>query len=216
MKKMMLLGWIIILVFSFSKAQAGSYLFTPSQNDLFDLDHSYAYSWKINWSLPAGETIVGASLFFNDIYNWAQENNDILYLQLMDTSPIGGTNVATRIWQYIDNQASGDYFSNFGIQLATYTDPDDQNSNPSHSAADWTYNFTNTTPGFQLTTLKNYAADGTFYLGFDPDCHYYNNGINFTIITERQSVPEPSTFLFLGSGLLLGMGLMRKQIWKKG
>ncbi len=103
----MILSWIIILVFSFSKAQAIT--FSPIPNDLYELDHSYAYSWQINWSVPVGQTITGASLVFEDIYNWANESNT-LFLRLMDNTPSNGTNMNHGILRYYDNQADGDYF----------------------------------------------------------------------------------------------------------
>lgn len=216
MGKLVVLFLLMTSLFCFSQAQAGTFTFIPADNDLFDLDHTYAYRWQINWSLPAGETIVGASLFFDNIYNWAHEDNDILYLRLMDSSPSGGYDLGGGIRRYQDNEGGGDYFSSYGIRLTTYTDSNDRNSSPSLSAEDWTYAFTNIAPGFQLSTLSNYAADGKFYLGFDPDCHYYNSGITFKIETESQPVPEPSTLLLLGSGLLFGARFLRKGIRKNG
>jgi hypothetical protein len=202
MRKLMILSWMFILIFTFSlshsTAQATTYTFTPTPIDMYDLDHSYAYSWQINWSLPAGQTITGASLSFSGIYDWTAESN-ILYLQLMDTTPSNGTDMTHGIIQYYDNQASGNYFSSSGIQLTSQSF--------TTTPVPYTYTFNST----QLNTLATYASDGKFYLGFDPDCHYYNSGITFTITTS-QSVPEPSTFLFLGSGLLLGFVFLRKRV----
>lgn len=57
------------------------------------------------------------------------------------------------------------------------------------------------------TAYNNYA---TFGLGFDPDCHYYNDGIKFIVQTAPICAPEPSTFMLLGAGLL-GAGLFARR-----
>jgi hypothetical protein len=65
------------------------------------------------------------------------------------------------------------------------------------SSTTWTITFTQT----QLTALAAYIANGhNIAFGFDPDCHFWNNGITFTYSTAP-SVPEPATLLLLGTGL---------------
>jgi hypothetical protein len=50
--------------------------------------------------------------------------------------------------------------------------------------------------------------NGNFGLGFDPDCHFYNNGVRLNI--ETAAVPIPGAIWLLGSGLL-GLLVRRKQ-----
>ena len=165
--KMALLGLMLTL---FSVSMAGATTYTFSAGDLGDLDHGYAYKWGIDWSLPDGETIVGASLFFNDIRDWAWEEND-LYVDLLPWAREG-------VRSYRDYQASGDFFSGRGISLIHYEDL------PNY-AQDLTYNFVDS----DLAALMAYSADGNFGIGFDPDCHFYNNGISLNIETATTPVP---------------------------
>ena len=46
---------------------------------------------------------------------------------------------------------------------------------------------------------------GDFAFGFDPDCHYFNNGITLTITAIPASTPESPSIMLLGSGLLVSM-----------
>jgi hypothetical protein len=181
---------VVLMLLSLSAiAEATSYSFTPSPSgDLWDLDHNKYYKWGINWSIPANETIVGATLVFNDIYNWNNEPND-LYVHLLNNATAG-------VKQGTDNQGGGDYFNEKGILLNHW-------ENLTTTPIDINYVF----DVIEFATLVAYLANGNFGLGFDPDCHYFNSGISLNIITT--AVPEPSTLLLISAGLLTLVGVRK-------
>lgn len=63
-----------------------------------------------------------------------------------------------------------------------------------------------------LDTFKTYAADGRAGFGFDPDCHYWNEGVRFNVTTT--AVPEPSSIVLILTGAIpaLGMALRRRRM----
>lgn len=87
-------------------------------------------------------------------------------------------------------------------------------------AAGWTvtadpnggYDYTYTLTSNQLTTLTNYidgtngaGSVGTIGIAFDPDLKFFNDGISLTMVTQSFSVaavPEPTSLLLLGAGLM--------------
>ncbi len=179
-----LMFFFVLVTFSW----AGTYTFIPPDPDMSDLEHGHYYTWGIDWGVPAGEVIVGANLFFDDIRNHNSSEN-VLYVHLFDTAAVG-------IDPGIDNNTTDD-FAGQGVKLFEW-------SNLSSTATDLTYNFTPT----NLVTLASYLEDGNFGLGFDPDCHFYNNGITFTV--ETSAVPIPGAIWLLGSGLI-GLLIRRKR-----
>lgn len=165
--------------------------FQPDPADLNSLDHSYYYTWGINWDMPGNENITQITLSFDNIRNWDNGPN-VLYVHLLDTAQEG---VSTG-W---DNQGGGDYFSGQGIELFIWY-------NLPTSPQDLTYAFTQD----EMTVLAGYLSDGNFGLGFDPDCHYWNDGVNLSVQTA--AAPEPGTLLLLASGLLgAGYFIRRRQ-----
>ncbi len=187
---------ILLSTLFISQAKAGVYQFIPSRPDLFDLDHYMYYTWGINWTPKPNESIVSAKLEIKKINNWIIEN-DILYIHLLDKADLG-------LKTYWDNQGGGDSFLSWNSQnilVDTYTDLFDAPGPPEN----YSYNFSTD----ELAKLHSYSLDGRFGLGFDPDCHYYNDGVKFTI--ETTHTPEPSSLALLSSALIGAFKLRKRK-----
>ena len=195
-----------LLILALCGGQAMALTLTPPDSDLGDLEHSYYYTWGINMTPVSGQQILSAQLFFDNIYDWTSESNDILYVHLLDNAtvkPIGRdgkpTGKVTTGW---DNEKGGDAFAGQGTLLFTYSDT--KGGLPSE---DVKYTFT----ANDLAVLNSYwLNNGVFGFGFDPDCHYFNDGVYFTFEVgtpppppepPTPPVPEPLSLVLMSMGL---------------
>lgn len=156
-----------------------AYHLTPNPADLNDLDHTLYYTWGMNRPWDSNHHAVSAKLSFTNISNF-DTNPNVLYVHLLDSGTLGVTTGT-------DNEGGGDAFAGMGPLLVTYT-------NLPTTGQNLAYTFNSS----QLASLNTFAADGRFALGFDPDCHYYNDGICLDVTTA--SVPEPATMSLLALG----------------
>jgi hypothetical protein len=175
----------------------GSYTLYPSDRDLGDLDHYRNYTWGMNtpWDTTPDENdeyeyVTAATLSFSKIRNW-DDNPNVLYIHLLDWARRG-------VEVNYDGQRGGNYFENEGVELTTYV-------NLPSTSQNLTYTFTQD----QVDTLNEYAADGRFGLGLDPDCHFYNCGVQLDVQTASTPVvPEPATITLLLAG---GLAVIRRR-----
>lgn len=196
MKKTVLFIFCVFSSLSYiSTCFAGTYNFAPGDVDLWDLEHGYAYEWGIDFSLDPNEEILEATFSISNIRNWNNNQND-LYITLLSDATTGYN-------RYGDSTDDSNYWaapnSKFLADLAHY---EDMNTTPRDETIDFNQD--------QIDLLTLAVSNGNFGFGLDADCHFWNDGISFTLTTAYNEVPEPATMLLFGTGLVGLAGLRRK------
>jgi hypothetical protein len=212
---------VIALLLSLGTVYGNTFTYTPTPKDLGDLDHGYYYYWQITdpslQSSLQNQKIVSATITFSNIWDWTAESNHRLYIHLANTKPAGGTRLSSSsgaVWRYIDN-GNSDAFGTTGQVIGIWNDPNGGYARNYNLTYDLSFVDPNSINPDQnlLDELTAYARDGVFGIAIDPDCHYYNSCVTLTITTQPIRVPEPSTLLLFGSGLV---GLAFFSLRRKG
>ena len=159
------------------------------------------YTWRIDNVNVSPAAITGATLTFTSISNWDQ-NPNVLHLHLLDTAKSSGVRQfvddptgAAPVVDFTDDFISTRYHSQSNWLVAagtgdTFLDDHSFTLTP----VTWTYTFS----GAEVAALRSYVSNGkNVALGFDPDCHFFNNGIQLTLATPDTG----STFLLLGMAM---------------
>jgi hypothetical protein len=161
-----------------------------------DLEHSSFYEWTLTDLDPS---VTQVDIVFHGIYNFIPGGN-YLNVYIKDRE-----NVNISPWEVfgvdLDNSSLNlPDWSSWTKIGGTWSDPV---SNPST-----VYDLVFTIEGDALNNLLN---GNTFIIGIDPDCHFAGDKISVVA-----PVPEPTTMLLFGSGLI-GLGAFgRRKFFKRG
>jgi hypothetical protein len=191
--------------------------YSPNPVDLNDLDHHMLYTWRLD-NLPT-ESVTAASITLTNIGNW-DANANKLFGHLLDSALNAGVasfiddpSLNAPVTDITDDFVNTRNHSNANWLLAPGTaDTKLFGKSFTMTPDTWTYTFSTT----ELAKLNQYMADGTIAFGFDPDCHYFNDGITFNMTFTAppapgaSPIPEASAILPLGGVMLMAIGVQAR------
>lgn len=222
MKKLLLSLAVLFVLCAAQSAKADTLTFIPPDPDIDDLDHHKAYTWRIDNVNLQGQKITGARLIFKNISNW-DSNPNRLYVHLLDNARYSGVRSFTDDLDstnnpsddFVDDFQNTRYHGNANWLVAAGTADTHLHTYVNLSTQPQTliYNFSESEWSKLFDYITGPNGLGSFALGFDPDCHFYNDWIKLEIFTEKmppKPVPEPATLALLGTGLA-GLYARRKR-----
>ncbi|MBC8141420.1 MAG: hypothetical protein H7Y38_08255 [Armatimonadetes bacterium] len=233
LKRIALAALIGAMVSGIAYAQTTTTHYTPNPSDMGDFDHHKLCTWKLTDIDLSTREIVSASLSFDNIRNWNAEPN-VLHMYLFDNAKYNGVkgffddnpnneNVTDLTDDFINPRyhngkdatgANAPWLINPGTASTFLVD-----KSFGTSATDYKYDFI---ANGKANVLTQYLLNGNnLAFGFDPDCHYFNDGVKFSITTRPASspggqygnqIPEAGTvsLLAIGAGLI-GSILVRRR-----
>jgi hypothetical protein len=181
--------------------------FSPSPVDLGDLAHGTLWTWRLDGINLAGKTITAATLTFTNISNWDNNANQLV-TYMFDTAAHSGTYSATDPYSGINDSFSHTTNATILSLVAsgTATTKLDTHSFSTTVVPLYTITFDEA----ELTALNAYINNhNDVAFGFDPDCHFDNDKIEFRAITA--STPEPASIVLLGTCLFAGCMMLRRK-----
>ncbi len=209
--------------------------YTPNPANLDDLDHHKLYTWKLTDIDLSTREITGATLSFTNIRNWDNEAN-ALHLHLFDDAVFNG------VKSFYDDNPNNPNVTDLtdDFKNTRYHNGKDATGatapwliapgTASTFLVDKSFGTTGTNYSYDFmangkaTVLTQYLLNGkNLAFGLDGDCHYFNDGVKFTLTTKAANnpggqygtprVPEAGTLslLALGAGMISTVLVRRRK-----
>ena len=162
------------------QAFALEHTYYPTPGDLEDLPHANYYEWGVDVSMFAGLNIYEVELKLISISNW-DENTNHLYMHLLDDAALGVTKYGDSDNDFIDA------FLGAGPLIADFQD---MNGPFVHQTLNYKFSMIDAL----VDSVNLYRANNVIAIGFDPDCHFYNCGIELKVKGEPTNAVEHASW----------------------